>query len=43
MTRVAMSLMFKVMKQSKQYQLTRNWVQKLEGPKYLFVMTYCKG
>jgi len=33
-----MSLLFKVMKQSEQYQLTRNGDKKPEGPKYLFIM-----
>jgi hypothetical protein len=36
---VTMSLLFKVMEKSEQYQLIRNWEQKLGGPKYLFVMT----
>ncbi len=27
-----MSLLFKVMEQSKQYQLTRNWEQKIRRP-----------
>jgi hypothetical protein len=43
MTRVTMSLLFKVMEESEQYQLTRNWEQKLEGLKYLFVMVCQKS
>jgi hypothetical protein len=39
MTKVTMSLLFKVMEQSEQYQLTRTWEQKLDNLKYLFVMT----
>jgi hypothetical protein len=43
MTGLTISLLFKVMEQSKQYQLIGNWEQKPKGPKYLFIMTGWKG
>ncbi len=38
MTKVTISLVFKVMEQLKQYQLIGNWEQKPKTLKYLFVM-----
>ncbi len=42
MTGVTMSLLFRVMEQLEQYLLIKIWEHKLEGPKYLFVVTWWK-